>query len=450
MKKTSFARSLAVLLGLVLLCGCAATAPSFGAPASGGTPAAQPAGKNDTFYPAAGADSAEDPAPGAFQWEQDGSIVVQNKNRLLHLSPENELLETVTLDGSLLPGEGYSLCWNDSRVLALAQQGEDSAFAAACLTEQGEVFLVNLCVFDRQGALLRRFPEEEVYGYDASGNYHLLAVSETGKPAADYSALAEPGRIFWLDGDRAVFNCQDRILLYDFAADTGRVLDELSGWMDGLGEEWVYYGADAAQSGMLDGAYYYLLRHPDQPGGALWRADASGVRQISAGPFSLLFVGRDALLAAGAIDPADGSRTLLRIDPETGAAAPIWEGVLNPDLRESGRITFCNAAADAEIELFSYDPAAGALDRCAPGDAFPSSFFSTVEDGRVWFFYTLQQGGALTEWACPAGGEPVPLAEGSLGRIGALRPDGLRVFEYETVDRLARRVSPLPAVKKEA
>ena len=32
----------------------------------------------------------------------------------------------------------------------------------------------------------------------------------------------------WLDGETAIFNCHSHIILYDFAADTGRVLDDMT------------------------------------------------------------------------------------------------------------------------------------------------------------------------------------------------------------------------------
>ena len=424
---------LAVLLCLVLLFGC-------------GAQQAPGVSMSENYYP-------EQPhfstRPSAFCWNEDGGLTVQSANRLLRLSAENELLEEISLNTAQLP-ENYALCWNDERILALAQEGENQAFAAVCLTGQGEVFLMNLSLFGRQGKLVRRYSEGAVYGYDPSGEYQLLAVTPSGEPAVAYSALTETQRIFWLNDDQAIFNCQSRIVLYDFAADSGRVLDEMSGWMEELGERWVYYGADAAQSGVLDGIYYYLVRRdPQGQSAAIWCADETGARQLAQGPFSLLFVGRSALIAATMTDTEGPEWQVERVDPGSGAVTSIWKGLLEPDFRESGRITFCTGPAAKQNMLLSYDPETGVLDSFSFGQVRPEQFFSYSAQGELFLCYSRYDGSVLTDWVCQVGKDPVRLPDGTLQRIAALRPDGQRVAEYQTEDQLALRVALPPQPEQE-
>ena len=430
MKKTSFARSLAVLLGLVLLCGCAAPAPSIGAPASGGTPAAQPAERNTSFFPvtAAYSDYKDEPLTGAFQWEQDGSIVVQDKNRLLHLSPENELLETVTLDPSLLPAEGYRLFWNDERILALRWDEDSSSQYAMQDTGDGVLSPINLTLFDRQGNLVRQYPSVEI---------------EDGVIAqqSDFYSCKE---VFWLDADRAVFFHHFFVIVYDFSAQSGSLIENMLPFTEPNGRLPTSYGMDDYNMQVFDGKFYYLASHTKKWKNQLFCIAEDGAQLLLDG-VECFHLERFGALMIAATRTEDGHQQVYLFRPNE-EPEQIWQGTYFT-WNSSGAPGFLENNAEQGTCLYLYDSSSGRLISHPLGEAAQINSHCVLRcGGELCLYYLLWNHGAESEWVWNAERDTLlPLESGTLAKIRSVSPTGERYLEQDPDDRCRMRVSLPPA-----
>ena len=86
--------------------------------------------------------------------------------------------------------------------------------------------------------------------------------------------------IYWLDGHTAIFDCHSFIIFYDFAADSGQVLDDMNEIAAQFGRFSTYCGSQ--MGGVVDGTYYYLTQRGTDliSGYTLWAADADGAREL--------------------------------------------------------------------------------------------------------------------------------------------------------------------------
>ena len=225
MKHRISAFLLAVLLA-VTAAGCSAQEPedSAGLPES----SAGTAVRSEAFYPAEAGYTDYDGSlvQGWSGWNADGTFTFQNRNTLTTLSRENQVLETITLPEEALPGSEYSLNRSDDYILALSNPGKmNESYGAVYYTDSGTVCLANLTLFDRQGNLVRQYPRSQVYGYDENDQKICLLPCPEGEEVAEVYGLGGAMPIYWLDGHTAIFDCHSFIIFYDFAADSGQVLD---------------------------------------------------------------------------------------------------------------------------------------------------------------------------------------------------------------------------------
>lgn len=405
------------------------------------------AGDPERFYPAAMAVSDPDAVSEErlYRWNQDGTLTFQSKNELHTLSAENRLLETVTLPAEHLPRDtGYSLTWSDSRILSLsAGWREDDLFSVVYFTDDGGVHLANVTLFDRQGKLIRQYPQSQVHGYSEAGEHEIYLPASEGETVIDYANLGEDSPVYWLDGETAIFNCHSRVVLYDFSADEGKILDDMSDLVDEHGKFGVYYGVDFSQCGVIDGSFYYLAHRDEQKAntsGTVWRADKNGAVQLLEGKeFYHLFVGNRALVAVSHTDQEG-------IDQVYCAAQnlqleKVWEGSPSISFTDGSRISFSNRFGQNGTVLFSYDYKGGELASYELGEILQiDRLFTRMQNGSLCWYYTVFQDGVTTDYVHNTStGQTEELPEGALGMMLSLSPDGNSFLEYDA-DAHALRV----------
>lgn len=399
------------------------------------------------FYPAAMAVSDPDAVSEdrLYRWNENGSLTFQNKNALHTLSAENQLLETVTLPAEHLPQDtDYSLTWSDSLILALsAGWSKDDLFSVVYFTDDGGVHLANVTLFDRQGKLIRQYPQSQVHGYSEVGEHEIYLPASEGETVIDYANLGEDSPVYWLDGETAIFNCHSRVVLYDFSADEGKILDDMSDFVDGHGKFGVYYGVDFSQCGVIDGCFYYLAHRDEQKAnasGTVWRADKNGAVQLLEGKeFYHLFVGNRALIAVSHTDQEGIDQVYCAA--QNRQLEKIWEGNPSISFTDSGRISFTNQFGQENTVLYSYDDKTGELTGHELGAILQiDRLFTRMQSGSLCWYYTVFQHGVTTDYVHNTStGQTEELPEGALGMMLSLSPDGNSFLEYDA-DAHALRV----------
>ena len=200
------------------------------------------------------------------------------------------MLETITLPEEALPGSEYSLDRSDEYILALSNPASmNEPSGVVYYTDSGTVYLANLTLVDRQGNPVRQYPRSQVYAYDENDQKICLLPCPEGEEVAEVYGLGGAMPIYWLDGHTAIFDCHSFIIFYDFAADSGQVLDDMNEIAAQFGRFSTYCGSQ--MGGVVDGTYYYLTRRETDPisGYTLWAADADGARELLDGLKTFLY-----------------------------------------------------------------------------------------------------------------------------------------------------------------
>ena len=430
MKHRISAFLLAALLA-VTAAGCSAQEPedSAGLPES----SAGTAVRSEAFYPAEAGYTDYDGSlvQGWSGWNADGTFTFQNRNTLTTLSRENQVLETITLPEEALPGSEYSLDRNDDYILALSNPGKmNESYGVVYYTDSGTVCLANLTLFDRQGNPVRQYPRGQVYAYDENDQKICLLPCPEGETVTDTYELSV-NTLHWLDGHTAILDCHAWIFLYDFEADSGRILDDMSEIVKHYGKFGVYYGSQ--MGGVVDGTYYYLTRRESDPisGYTLWAADADGARELLDGQrFWHLFAAKDGLVLVDDTDPADPESDSRVWYLRTGSTQPtlIWSGDLSLPFTEADQIAFISWAwsLDSSV-LYSYDPVTGTLSSRDLGEYIQiNSLFTLVRDGSLRYYYSRFKDGERTSWVYDTATDtttPLTRFDGGL-YVSWLSPDG--------------------------
>lgn len=430
MKHRISAFLLAVLLA-VTAAGCSAQEPedSAGLPES----SAGTAMRSEAFYPAEAGYTDYDGSPvqGWSGWNADGTFTFQNRNTLTTLSRENQVLETITLPEEALPGSEYSLDRSDDYILALSNPGKmNESYGAVYYTDSGTVCLANLTLFDRQGNPVRQYPRGQVYGYDENDQKICLLPCPEGETVTDTYELSV-NTLHWLDGHTAILDCHAWIFLYDFGADSGRILDDMSEIVKHYGKFGVYYGSQ--MGGVVDGTYYYLTRRESDPisGYTLWAADADGARELLDGQrFWHLFAAKDGLVLVDDINPADPESDSRVWYLPTGSTQPtlVWSGDFSLYITKADQIAFISWAwsLDSSV-LYSYDPVTGTLSSRDLGECIQiNSLFTLVRDGSLRYYYSQYKDGERTSWVYDTATDtttPLTRFDGNL-YVSWLSPDG--------------------------
>jgi len=401
---------------------------------------------SDAFYPAAAAYLEYDGSAirGLHSWNEDGTLTFQHENKLTTLSVDNQVIETITLPLEYLSEDGgYDLTWSESRILAIDRQTEESwnQYGVVYFTDDGGVHFANLTLFDRQGNLIRQYHQGEVNGYDEDGNYVYYLPCPEGTEILSVYYLADGNHTYWLDDETVILECHSRIVLYDFAADAGRVLDDMSELVDYHGRFGVYYGSDSSLCGVLDGSFYYLARHSDQKSYTLWCADKNGSEELFDGKeFWYLKVARQSLLLCDYVDPTNGETDdrVYIADPDDGLVLKeILIGDPTIPFFDNGVIGFYSGnywEEDGAI-LYAYDYHRGELYTHSLGRPVQiNEAIAKMMDGSLRYYYTLFEDGEATDWVYDtATGTTTELTGYGLGNLRAISfsPDGEHYIEYD-------------------
>lgn len=404
-----------------------------------------PAGETENgFYRSRGMLTPEQrDIPAGYGWNPDGTFTFQNENTINTLSPENQLLETVTIPvEQLTKGSGYQFSWSDTYILAVA--ADYGAGGMVYFTDDGGVHLANVTLFDRKGQLVRQYPAGKIYD-DESGGY-LLPAPE-GTAVTDGCSLYTGGEftVYWLDSTTAVINGHSHVVLYDFAADTGRVLDDMSDLKEKHGKFFVYYGVDQRQCGVMDGSFYYLAHRDEEKSnteGTVWRADKNGAVELFDGKaFWHLLVCSDALMLVEHIDPAnvEGADRLYHVASKDGSPREVWQGRLSITFKENGRyLAFRNIFGQEgeDTTLYAYHRDTGELSNHSLGQVVQvDDLWLRQVDGSLRYYYTTFVDGATADWVYDTASDTTTqLPEGTVGSIFSVSPDGDRVLRWK--DRL--------------
>lgn len=326
----------------------------------------------EIFYPSAGAymEYGFEYIRGKAEWNGDNTLTFQHKNTITTISAENKILETVELPEEYLPEDGgYRLTWNENLVLAIDMQIEGSwrRFGVVYFTDDGGVHLANVSLFGRNGKLIRQYPSCKVYGYDENGDYEVyLPVPESTEIIGNYY-IGDGDRVYWIGEDKAIFECHSRVVLYDFSKDEGKVLDDMSEFVEKHGKFGVYYGVQGSQCGVIGDSFYYLSYRDEENAnsiGTIWRANENGAEELFGGmEFYHLFIGREILIAAGEVSGnfSKNGSIIYAIEPENPELKEIFRGKVSLPFGDDGKIRFRNYYNDDPQILYSYDYKTGEL-----------------------------------------------------------------------------------------
>lgn len=440
-------KAAALLLALLAACGGPASSGGLDEPAEenkslSASSASEPLPEEETpegYYPYTL--SGQYPLPMSGRWEPDGSFTFQNENTICTLTPDNELAETVVLPLEELPPDYFTLTWSGSYILAFA--GGDRGAGEVYLTEDGKVQLSDVSLFDRQGKLVRQYPPVP-YGAEA---VKLTGLINEGSRA-----------VYWLDDETVVICVRSYVILYDFAADAGQVLEDMSALVDAHGESGVNYGVKTWDCGVMDGGFYYITRLTEEEsvyGGTVRRADKNGVAELFGGKkFFHLSVGKNAVaMAESIVDPvtAQGGSRVCYAVPGSDELREIWRGRECPDLpfqqSESYIILqeFDKEAVDHHWATHLCRIDTGEVASYHLGDAWKLRL--REGSGSPWLYYTLFQDNTSADWVYDtAAGTAARLPEGSVMSILSVSPDGSHIIRKSGEDEPPLlRMTPWPS-----
>jgi len=315
----------------------------------------------------------------------------------------------------------YQFIWGDKYLLAVA--ADSSRLGVAYFTEDGGVQLSGVTLFDHQGQVVRQY---DTVDKTRTTGYRILY--DGGVP-----------QVHWLDGETAIFNCHSHIILYDFAADTGQVLDDMSDVKEKYGKFFTYYGADINECGVMDGSFYYMTRRTEEEsihGGTIWRADKNGAVELFDGKaFWHLLVCSDALMLVEHIDPAnvEGADRLYHVASKDGSPREVWQGRLSITFKENGRyLAFRNIFGQEgeDTTLYAYHRDTGELSNHSLGQVVQvDDLWLRQVDGSLRYYYTTFADGATADWVYDTASDTTTqLPEGTVGSIFSVSPDGDRVL----------------------
>ncbi len=226
---------------------------------------------------------------GAYRWNSDGSLTFQNRNSLSTVSPEGEILSTVSIKKGELP-ISYELAWGGNYILAMLT--EETRFSpnygAFYFNDKGEIKILNTDLFDKDGKLIKKYPESPVIEYDfEKGEYITRIEDEEGVNApfgVDHSNSAEK-LVYFIDEHRAIIDCKYWVGVYDFQKDEGKVLHDMTGFIEKYPEAYVAYGT-SGKGITSDGKYYYFANSIEgraNLGGVIWVTDGIKAKKLLSG-----------------------------------------------------------------------------------------------------------------------------------------------------------------------
>lgn len=85
--------------------------------------------------------------------------------------------------------------------------------------------------------------------YDETSDFRISTGCPEGEEVTEVYGLGGAMPIYWLDGHTAIFDCHSFIIFYDFAADSGQVLDDMNEIAAQFGRFSTYCGSQMGGTG---------------------------------------------------------------------------------------------------------------------------------------------------------------------------------------------------------
>lgn len=306
----------------------------------------------------------------------------------------------------------------------------NESYGAVYYTDSGTVCLANLTLFDRQGNLVRQYPRSQVYGYDENDQKICLLPCPEGEEVAEVYGLGGAMPIYWLDGHTAIFDCHSFIIFYDFAADSGQVLDDMNEIAAQFGRFSTYCGSQMAVLWTVPITISPSGGPIPSPGIPSGRGMPMAPGNCWTGAVLHLFAAKDGLVLVDDIDPADPESDSRVWYLPTGSTQPtlVWSGDFSLYITEADQIAFISWAwsLDSSV-LYSYDPVTGTLSSRDLGECIQiNSLFTLVRDGSLRYYYSQYKDGERTSWVYDTAADtttPLTRFDGGL-YVSWLSPDG--------------------------
>ncbi len=148
-------------------------------------------------------------------WNSDGTMSFQNRNTLVTLSPENEIIKTVTLSKEPNSISDCNFYVTENYIFACHRDPNFKYDGVVYYTYGGEVHFANMTLYDREGNFIREYPAAPIQ--DDDGNY-TLPVSK-GDYVMFHNRIVDGGLFHWLTDTEAYIHLTFRIALYNFETD---------------------------------------------------------------------------------------------------------------------------------------------------------------------------------------------------------------------------------------
>ncbi len=389
---------------------------------------------------------------GAFKWNGDGSFTFQNKNVLHTVSDENELIKSVTLPADAFfpteDGECSKLSFSGERILVM---GSEAQTGCAYFTDDGKMYLANMKLFDKNGNLIKEYPESDVYKYDETGNYIITLPAPEGKTVKNYYG-PYTNSVSWISESVAVFNCHLWMGVYDFAADEGYMFHDMTEFQEKHGKFSVYYGADNYQFGMHDGKYYYaahLNEETSNGAGSLWVFDGKEHKNLLDGVQYNRFSFHENFMLLTNWKDVDGNTAetevyFMRYDEKEPTLIKTFDGHIDFALGSGNIVGICKPGyfhENSTTVLYSYNVETGEEFEIELGHGTQIELLSAFEvDGKPRFIYTLWEDQVHIYYSHDYGFEPIVLDIEDARGYGIygnnVSPNGEVILQYKKVDEV--------------
>ncbi len=213
-------------------------------------------------------------------WNGDGTLSFQNRETLVTLSAENEIIDVLELSQKPNSVCDSVFSVSDSYIIAAHRDPEFDYDGVVYYTYGGEVRFANMTLYDREGNFIREYPAAPIQ--DDDGNYTLPVNS--GDYVMFHNRITDGSGIFyWLDDTKAFVRITFRVVLYDFETDTCTTV-----WTEKMARDFCpapeFELADCI--GPFDGKLYLTVYEeygPNDWNGSVWSLDEKGFARLFEG-----------------------------------------------------------------------------------------------------------------------------------------------------------------------
>ena len=235
---------------------------------------------------------------------KDGSVTFLWANNLVTLSSEGKVLSRLDMSDKVVKYDLNYMTFSDKYILlpnngCAPDPGKDNKPGVIYFTDDGGMYLANVTLLDRQGNIIKEYPESGLYEWNNGEKEYFLPVPD-GLNIVGYEGLFKDN-VFWIEDDIAVINCDSRVILYDFAKDEGQIADIMTDldeyWFEGV-EFYGVIGRNVSTVGVIDNKFYYIAQREEQDlNHTVWCVDKDGAHMLFDGEkFDSLYISGNSLV----------------------------------------------------------------------------------------------------------------------------------------------------------